>query len=1185
MRRLSRRDVARGWVRRLHRGARRLAAAGDFDGEAGQLRHAAEFARRQLGRHDPLYLESLDALAASCVRLRRHDEALALLEEMLELEEAAGGDDDPNVATILDNLAELHRVQGRFADGVPLARRALEIRIAQHGHDHPVVAVALQNLARLFQQSGRSAEALPLFERALELRRRAAGDGDPAVAETLNDLADVHRMLGRPDAAVALHRRALRIRRAALGDLHPDTGVSLNNLGVLVHEGGRHRRAIFLLERSLQVARATVAGDDPRIGLTLHNLAKAHRELGNYRQAEEAGRAALAHLRATLGGQHPFTAACIGEMAVLHGSAGRHAEATEAARESLAIARRTLGDTHPQTLAALNVLGEMCRETGHYGEAIQLLRRSLKARRDALGERHPMVAAALSNLAIAYHETGRPAEALPLLREALEIAEARGDFHPGISSTLGNLADVLRALGRHDEAVPLLERAFELEWRELGPRHPRVGWSMSNLAVVLQGMGLHQQAVTLLGQALGLLVEAVGEEHHSVGAVLNNLGVAHAAAGDHARAATHLQGALAIRRRAVGDVHPHVAATLATLAASLLVLGRPGQALARALEAAAVDDRLVGEIFPVSSERERLAYLQGLRTRNHLLFSLVWRLGSRPHVARAGLDLALRRKAVAADALAAQRDAVLGGHYPALVPRLRELAELRARIARATLAGPGEGDPHAHRARLAEWNHLRDELEAELAREIPEMSLERRFRAVDRRAVAGALPAGSVLVELVRFQAYAFEARTADDEPRWHPARYLALVMHARRPERVKAIDLGQAGPIEHALAEFRRALTFEPGPAGPGAHEFHAEDYVDPAVPGGVLRAAVWDPLVPALRSARRIFIGPDGDLLRLPFEVLPREEGGHLLEEYRISYLSSGRDALGFGAAVGVAPAPPVVVANPDFDLRLKQRRRPARPRRAAGRRSRDLERGTLEFDPLPQTAREGEWIAALLGVEPWLGARALDRRLKELRSPAVLHLATHGLFLRDQGAAPGEVSADGQAGLRADAAPENPLLRSLLALAGANTWLRGDDAFLPGAAEDGLLTAEEVSGMDLLGTELVVLSACETGLGDVHTGEGVFGMRRAFVAAGARSLVMSLWKVPDEETCELMAGFYERLLAGEARADALRNAQLEMAERTGDPFGWGAFILQGDPGPLRLARGATGAGDGRRRRASGG
>jgi CHAT domain-containing protein len=227
---------------------------------------------------------------------------------------------------------------------------------------------------------------------------------------------------------------------------------------------------------------------------------------------------------------------------------------------------------------------------------------------------------------------------------------------------------------------------------------------------------------------------------------------------------------------------------------------------------------------------------------------------------------------------------------------------------------------------------------------------------------------------------------------------------------------------------------------------------------------------------------------------------------------------------------------------------------------------------FDRLPGTKVEGELIAGLLKVQPWLGAAAQEGWLKrDCRSPRILYLATHGFFLPDQNRSSGRrgpalepladplVGADRLSG----PLPENAMLRSGLALAGANTWLRSGNP--PDEAEDGLLTAEDVSGLDLLATELVVLSACETGLGQIHVGEGVFGLRRAFVLAGAKTLIMSLWKVPDEQTRELMVSFYQHLMEGKGRAQALRQAQLAMRAKYPDPYYWGAFVCQGDPSPL--------------------
>jgi CHAT domain-containing protein len=616
----------------------------------------------------------------------------------------------------------------------------------------------------------------------------------------------------------------------------------------------------------------------------------------------------------------------------------------------------------------------------------------------------------------------------------------------------------------------------------------------------------------------------------------------------------------------------------------------------------------------------------------------------------------LRRKALGAEALAAQRDAVLGGRYPALKEKLRELITLREQIVRRELAGPGSEIREIHEQFLATWRARRDRLEADLARQIPEMGLGTRLEGVDCEAVASALPEGSALVEFIRFSpcdfgpdpgiqgraaAEAFRHRVdrnrkeipatrhrafplgplasdrrirpgrsksgrkswrtegpTGDAARWHPPRYLAFILMSGQHDRVQMIDLGEAKVIDGLIADFRESI----------GGDFRSWGYRDvvkmqsaPDVPqridaGRALRAAVFDPLAPTLDGRKRLLMAPDGDLSWLPFEVLATDDGRRLIEEYRFSYLSAGRDILRNGIDTPARSSAALVVADPDFDLIGVNRRRggfwshlpgKARPcpiseRRGAcqfqradpadARHSRDLDRGVLHFTRLPGTRLEGEAIARLLGVAPWLGSLALEGRLKSrCRSPRIVHLATHGFYLEDQGdcldrwrddfgVTDGLVISPNRLLGRS---PENPLLRSGLALAGANTWLRR--RALPVEAEDGLLTAEDVSGLDLLATELVVLSACETGLGQVHVGEGVFGLRRAFMLAGAKTLVMSLWKVPDEPTRELMEDFYGRLLAGEGRAEALRQAQLAMKEKYPDPFYWGAFICQGDPSRL--------------------
>jgi CHAT domain-containing protein len=646
-----------------------------------------------------------------------------------------------------------------------------------------------------------------------------------------------------------------------------------------------------------------------------------------------------------------------------------------------------------------------------------------------------------------------------------------------------------------------------------------------------------------------------------------------------------------ISRTALGENHPDYASSLTNLAVLYAATGHASEAMPMMEQVTAIDDRMIGQILAIGSERQRAAFLNTVLAKLHAFLSLVLQhLGDSPKAIHAALELVLRRKAVAAEAVAAQRDAVLGGKYPALEPKLHRLVALRMQIARKRLSGPGLESLESHLRGLADLEARKEALEAELAGQIPEMNLEQRFRAADCRAVALNLPDELVLVEFVRFPVCDFQAVPTRGEPRWKPARYVAFVLAGGAPDGVKMIDLGEAEPIDRLIAVFRAGIIAE-AETEDGRDMAKRWEEVPPtaeADAGSVLRATLFDRLVPALGCRRRLLIAPDGDLTRLPFEVLPTADARHLIDDYRISYLSCGRDVLRFGAAAG-QPGQPLVVADPDFELETVTVPEPTMQpaltftttARSTGRHSRDLDRdrSAYHFHRLPGTRAEGERVAARLGVSPWLDATALEGRLKTAcHSPRILHLATHGFFLPDQqrdlnrqgrglGFDFGGFS-EGRNGLARLSGPmmENPMLRSGLALAGANTWLKAGNP--PEEAEDGLLTAEDVTGLDLLATELVVLSACETGLGQVHVGEGVFGLRRAFVLAGAETLVMSLWKVPDEPTRELMEDFYRRLLAGEGRAEALRQAQLAMKAKYPEPFYWGVFICQGDPSPLRIS-----------------
>jgi CHAT domain-containing protein len=306
---------------------------------------------------------------------------------------------------------------------------------------------------------------------------------------------------------------------------------------------------------------------------------------------------------------------------------------------------------------------------------------------------------------------------------------------------------------------------------------------------------------------------------------------------------------------------------------------------------------------------------------------------------------------------------------------------------------------------------------------------------------------------------------------------------------------------------------------------------------------------------ESSHLLVSPDGQLNLIPFAALIDEQNRYLIERYTLTYLTSGRDLLRLHAPIQGRGAP-VVVALPEFgEPALLTSRSAARKSASPG--APRVDDSQIFFGPLPGVAGEVRALRTLLPDASFLTReQATEAALKALHGPRILHIATHGFFLGDTASSKG-ITAPANAGTRlaaSAATTDNPLLRSGLALSGANQGRSGDD--------DGVLTALEAAGLDLWGTRLVVLSACDTGVGEVKQGDGVYGLRRAFVIAGAETQLMSLWAVSDRSTRDLMGGYYARLTKGSGRGQALRETQLQLLRdgRHAHPYHWASFIQSG-------------------------
>jgi CHAT domain-containing protein len=1066
---------------------------------------------------------------------------------------------------------------GKDAEAIPWLEKAVALGTKAFGPDHLHTAALLHTTAGACQAAGRYRDAETYYGRSLAIREARLGKDHLDVAVSLHRLAVVRRHLGQYQQAEPLFRRCLEIREANLPRGHLLVTDACHSLGVILADMGRHQEAEAVLRRCARLQEAGQGKDSLDLANTLSSLAMLYRAMGRLDEAEPLARRSVQVREAKVGKDSLEVAYGMNNLALIYVDLARYDEAEPLFGRSLAIREAKLGKDDSDVAGGLNNLATLYLNTGRHGEAEPLLRRSLAIWEKRLGTEHPEVATALNNLAHLYLDVGRVSEAAPLFRRCLAIREARlGKDHPATLDALDSLAALASLQKEYADAELLLQRCLEVAERLLGKDHPKVANYLGNLAVVYRQLGRSGDAEPLYRRSLQIRKDRLGKDHPEVAATLVNLGLLCWRRGHLAEADGFLREGLAITEARLGKDHSTVADICRYLAELRQAQGRRREARQLQERCLEVYQTNLRRVFAFSSEGAMQDYVDATNGFLPATINLALPAVADDAWVAVALTWTLRVKSVTLDTLCRYRQAqgLLSPDEPLTrsVGRYRGLKQL---LASAAVSPPQGLSAEQVKQQETQWHKEAEDLEAELSRGLSRAHPDQASdpETVTARAVQARLAPGAALVEFVRAPIRDFK------NVRWVELRYFAFVLTpGEAPPRL--IDLGEVKGIEagleaarRELADFQEKLRDCDSPDEAVALEKAAETRFR-KVSADLYRRLI-APLRQALGSAHTLYLAPDAYLNRLPFEALVDSEGKYLVERYLCAYLSSGRDLLRPAAKPARGT---VVFAGPDFKVDAAERRAMAEKLQVknnapAVRGLPGREVRSVGWRPLPGAAAEAKDIQKALAdstygpVKAYVGAEALEEVLKAMPAPRILHLATHGFFLdREQ-----DPPDAGQEGAGAGWARgrlkklDNPLLRSGILLAGANTVGSKEAA---ARAEDGWVTAEEIALLDLRGTELVVLSACQTGLGEVHTGEGVYGLRRAFLYAGARALVTSLFEVPDAETRALMGRFYGGLHAGRGKLAALHEAQLQMlrqrreAHGAAHPFFWASFILVGDP-----------------------
>ena len=651
--------------------------------------------------------------------------------------------------------------------------------------------------------------------------------------------------------------------------------------------------------------------------------------------------------------------------------------------------------------------------------------------------------------------------------------------------------------------------------------------------------------------------------------------------------------ALSLQRKTLGEEHPNVATTYNSLGVVYFKQGRYEEALKKSLEAIAVEERIMRRMFAFSSERDRLNYVSLIKPTFYMYLSFVLEKFSHEadHV-KTALDVVLKRKSLTASALAAQNEALTSGRYPHLQKKYQQFRNLTESYINLV---SGEVTQNKSQQIKKVIQQL-DNLQTEISQEIPEIQLQE--QEIDWQILAQLLPEGSVYIDIIYLYVFDFENQQSCD------SRYVAFIVSPEQTDIVKMVDLGKASILHERVQAFRSSLLANAQEIflkrydlnlskinqqkGANDKSLRLNIFQYDTIEGQKLRQLLLDPFIEYLDS-KQLFISPDGIFNLIPFELLPLGNNkGFLLDDYQINYLSGGRDLFRYQLKTNRSVGSPLILADPEFDLSLSEVFHFGTLAVFRGAETLALWLFLvmlfLKWDVLdlilkaqgihPLKRAEGteilaKTVAQQLDVKPYLRENALETYLtqpnlnqtkKTKKCPSILLIATHGMFLeaiKQKGLLPITILALSRDNktlglllLLLNFTPlfnrfqniiqnvNDPMLCSGVALAGANNWLKGEP--FSQSKGKGFLFALDIAALDLWANELTVLCACQTGVGDIVEGEGVFGLRRAFMVAGSKAVVMSLWSVPSYASALLMERFFIYLKQGLEVRNALQKAQ---------------------------------------------
>ncbi|OJJ16306.1 hypothetical protein BKI52_33990 [marine bacterium AO1-C] len=1140
---------------------------------------AIEVLKKDVGESHPHYAQALHDFGKFNEIKEDYPKAQDLMQQAQKIRKQALGINHPKYAESLNDLAKLYFKMGRLNIALENCQKALNIR--QKGNDRIAVVTTIRNLANIYRAMQRINDAERHYKTALAEQEKIQGKLHKEYLTTLNSLGEMYDAANRLREAQETYKQVRTARAKTLGTNHRDYLLTsynlamayladdnkidsayqlmlqlernetflqkmpriyaniLRNLGGFFYQQGKVEEAKIRFSKGLKIYPRR---DESYIHF-INSLAASYAESGAYTAADSLYDAARKLSLDKYGKDSEIYAITLNESGKLYEQSGRYQEAVHNYQEALRIAKKIKGANSAQYATALHDLGVVFKAMGKYVESEQSFEKARDIRKAKLGPNSYAYSVTLNDMGNLYKVMGRFADAEKYYVQALNIRKKTlGVNHFEYAVSLNDLAGLYRKQGKTKEARKLYEQALQIRKTELGENHPDYAVSLDNLASMFRSEGNREKAEEYYIRALEIRGVVLGNKHPAYAASLNNLAVFYEEVGKMEEAEQAYKQTVDIFKDRLGENHPDYGMTLANLAAFYEARNKFTEADQYFTQAVKIVLNQIDKTFSALSEEEKKQFYQvNKRFIDGFMRFAFNSAGLRASKGQADLpilgeayNLQLATKALILNSTTKVRKRIMASGNQALINKYNQWQKIREQI--SNLYNLGQAELTRKGIKVKDLENKANQLERELSTKAEGFKGAYNPSLPTWKDVQKRLKPGEAAIEMIRL-------KTLKDS-----IYYSVLIVKPNTKNHPEFLTIRGGKDLESKyVAYYKNAVKFR---------RVDRYSYLK-----------FWKPLKQALKGVKKVYISPDGVYNQVNLNTMTDPNTGKfVIDEIEIAMVTNTRDLLEYGNR-NTNRKQAVLLGHPTYHINPKSVIR-------AGTKKTNLDEQTdswlrhAYFSDLPGTQVEVEGINQVLGKKRWkttihLGAKAREDSLKTVNNPDILHIATHGFFipsLNDQQSDSRGVKIKPSKKKKKDEneGDNDPMLRSGLILAGVTDYFNASEK--PNS-DDGVLTAYEAMNLQLDQTDLVVLSACETGLGKVQSGEGVYGLQRALKIAGARTILMSLWKVSDEATQKLMNVFYDEWLKSGNKRDAFQKAQQQIRQEYKHPYYWGAFVMVGE------------------------